>query len=367
TPAEFRLNPKIARQMNTRRQMAAGEVPLDWAAGEALAFASLVSRGVKVRMTGQDVERGTFSHRHQVLHDAVDGWEFMPMRNVEAEKGLFEIHNSPLSEVAVLAFEYGYSNDAPDALVIWEAQYGDFVNVAQVIIDQFLASAEEKWSRLSGLVMQLPHGFEGGGPEHSSARLERFLQLCADDTMQVVYPTTPAQIFHLLRRQVLRPLRKPLIVMSPKSLLRHPRATSELDEFTRGTFQRVIPDASVDPAKVQRILLTSGKVYYDLLAARESREADDVAIVRLEQLYPLRPEAIEAALAPYAKDVPVVWVQEEPENNGAWHYLLVRYLDSFHGHPFRGVYRPASASPATGSGAAHRLEQAELLRRAFED
>lgn len=367
TPAEFRLNPKIARQMNTRRQMAAGEVPLDWAAGEALAFASLVSQGVKVRMTGQDVERGTFSHRHQVLHDAVDGWEFMPMRNVEAEKGLFEIHNSPLSEVAVLAFEYGYSNDAPDALVIWEAQYGDFVNVAQVIIDQFLASAEEKWSRLSGLVMQLPHGFEGGGPEHSSARLERFLQLCADDNMQVVYPTTPAQIFHLLRRQVLRPLRKPLIVMSPKSLLRHPRATSELDEFTRGTFQRVIPDASVDPAKVQRILLTSGKVYYDLLAARESREADDVAIVRLEQLYPLRPEAIEAALAPYAKDVPVVWVQEEPENNGAWHYLLVRYLDSFHGHPFRGVYRPASASPATGSGAAHRLEQAELLRRAFED
>ncbi|MFA7460072.1 MAG: 2-oxoglutarate dehydrogenase E1 component, partial [Trueperaceae bacterium] len=216
TPEEFNLNSKIARQLTTRVKMARGEQPLDWAAGEALAFASLVSQGVKVRMTGQDVERGTFSHRHQVFHDSVAGYEFLPMSNVEAKEGLFEIHNSPLSEIAVLAYEYGYSLDMPEGLVIWEAQYGDFVNVAQVIIDQFLASAEEKWSRLSGLVLQLPHAFEGGGPEHSSARLERFLQLCAEDNMQVVYPTTPAQIFHLLRRQVLRPYRKPLIIMSPK-------------------------------------------------------------------------------------------------------------------------------------------------------
>ncbi len=366
-PDDFNLNPKIARQLNTRVKMARGEVPLDWAAGEALAFASLVSQGVKVRMTGQDVERGTFSHRHQVFHDAEHGYEYMPMRAVESERGLFEIHNSPLSEIAVLAYEYGYSLDMPEGLVIWEAQYGDFVNVAQVIIDQFLASAEEKWSRLSGLVMQLPHGFEGGGPEHSSARLERFLQLCAEDNMQVVYPTTPAQIFHLLRRQVLRRSRKPLIIMSPKSLLRHPKAVSSLDEVAQGSFQRVIGDDAVDAKGVKRILLTSGKVYYDLLAEREQRGATDVAIVRLEQLYPLNAEAIERALAPYGKQVPVVWVQEEPENNGAWHFLLVRYGQQFHGHPFRGVARPESASPATGSGAAHKLEQAELLKRAFEE
>jgi len=366
TPEDFNLNSKIARQLATRVKMAHGEAPLDWAAGEALAFASLVSQGVNIRMTGQDVERGTFSHRHLVFHDSVAGYEFYPMSNVEAEPGLFEIHNSPLSEVAVLGFEYGYSLDMPEGLVIWEAQYGDFVNVAQVIIDQFLASAEEKWSRLSGLVMQLPHGFEGGGPEHSSARLERFLQLCAEDNMQVVYPTTPAQIFHLLRRQVLRPYRKPLIIMSPKSLIRHPKAVSSLDELAAGTFKRVIADTSVDPKKVKRILVTSGKVYYDLLAEREERGATDVAIVRLEQLYPLSPEAMDEALAPYAKDVPVVWVQEEPANNGAWHFLLVRYGNEFHGHPFSGVHRPESASPATGSGAAHKLEQAELLRQAFE-
>ncbi|MFA5550123.1 MAG: 2-oxoglutarate dehydrogenase E1 component [Trueperaceae bacterium] len=367
TPEEFNLNSKIARQLTTRVKMARGEQPLDWAAGEALAFASLVSQGVKVRMTGQDVERGTFSHRHQVFHDSVAGYEFLPMSNVEAKEGLFEIHNSPLSEIAVLAYEYGYSLDMPEGLVIWEAQYGDFVNVAQVIIDQFLASAEEKWSRLSGLVLQLPHAFEGGGPEHSSARLERFLQLCAEDNMQVVYPTTPAQIFHLLRRQVLRPYRKPLIIMSPKSLIRHPKAVSSLEEVATGTFQRVIADDMADPKKVRRIIVTSGKVYYDLLAEREERGAYDVAIVRLEQLYPLDPGAIDAALARYSKDVPVVWVQEEPANNGAWHFLLVRYRDEFHGHPFSGVYRPESASPATGSGAAHKLEQAELLRQAFED
>ncbi len=366
-PSDFNLNSKIARQLKVRERMAQGEHPLDWAAGEALAFASLVNSGVKVRMTGQDVERGTFSHRHLVFHDTQDGHEFMPMSNVEAEPGLFEIHNSPLSEMAVLGYEYGYSIDTPDGLVLWEAQFGDFVNAAQVIIDQFIASAEDKWSRLSGLVMLLPHAFEGQGPEHSSARLERFLQLCAEDNIQVVYPTTPAQIFHLLRRQYLRPYRKPLIVMSPKSLLRHPKAVSSLAEFTQGTYQRVIPDSGADAAKVTRVLLTSGKVYYDLLAEREKRQADDVAIVRLEQLYPLRMELIEQALAPFPKGAPVIWVQEEPENNGAWHFLLVRWGRELFGRELRAHYRPASSSPATGSSSAHQLEQAELMRQAFEE
>ena len=280
--------------------MARGNAPLDWAAGEALAFASLVAEGHRVRLSGQDSERGTFSHRHAVFHDTEDGHEHVPLAELAAAHGgVFDVHNSPLSEAGVLGFEYGYSVDTPDGLVIWEAQFGDFVNGAQVIIDQFLSSAEEKWGRLSGLVMLLPHGFEGAGPEHSSARLERFLQLCAEDNMQVVYPTTPAQFFHLLRRQVLRPIRKPLVVMSPKSLLRHPRAVSALDEFTSGSFQRVIPDREVDPAGVRRVLMTSGKLYYELLAAREERGASDVAIVRLEQLYPLRQEEVDAALAPY--------------------------------------------------------------------
>jgi len=365
-PADFRLNSKIARQLKTREAMADGEAPLDWAAGEALAFASLVTAGVKVRFSGQDVERGTFSHRHAVFHDAGDGHEYVPMSALEARPGLFDIHNSPLSETGVLGFEYGYSLDAPDGLVLWEAQFGDFANAAQVIIDQFIASAEEKWSRLSGLVMLLPHGYEGQGPEHSSARLERYLQLCAEDNMQVVYPTTPAQIFHLLRRQVVRPYRKPLVVMAPKSLLRHPRATSTLAEVARGKFLRVIGDHEVEPKGVKRILLTSGKVYYDLLAEREKRGADDVAIVRLEQLYPLHLAPLAEALEPFPAGVPVYYVQEEAENNGAWHHLLVRFGHELLGRPFSGVHRAAAASPSTGSGAAHKLEQADLMRRAFE-
>ncbi len=365
-PDGFNLNSKIARQLRTRESMAAGEAPLDWAAGEALAFASLVANGVKVRFSGQDVERGTFSHRHAVFHDADDGHEYVPMSTLESRPGLFEIHNSPLSETGVLGFEYGYSLDAPDGLVVWEAQFGDFVNVAQVIIDQFIASAEEKWSRLSGLVMLLPHGYEGQGPEHSSARLERFLQLCAEDNMQVAIPTTPAQIFHLLRRQLLRPSRKPLIVMSPKSVLRHPHATSTLAEFENGRFQRVIGDHQVDPKAVTKVLLASGKVYYDLLAEREKRGANDVAIVRVEQLYPLRDEDLAEAMRDFPKAAPVVWVQEEAENNGAWHYLLIRFGSEIVGRAFSCVSRAASASPATGSGAAHKLEQADLLQQAFE-
>jgi 2-oxoglutarate dehydrogenase E1 component len=321
---------------------------------------------VRVRLTGQDTERGTFSQRHSVLHDVTTGTRYVPLRALARDGGVFEVHNSPLNEQAVLGFEYGYSLDWPDGLIMWEAQFGDFVNAAQVIVDQFIASGEDKWQRLSAVVLLLPHGFEGAGPEHSSARLERFLQLCAEDNIQVAYPSTPANYFHLLRRQGLRTWRKPLVVMTPKSLLRHPQAVSRLEAFTEGRFQRVIPDDSVDPAETRRVLLCSGKVYYDLVAAREERGLDDVAIVRLEQLYPLRDQEVEAALAPFAADVPVLWVQEEPENMGAWRFLRVRWGERVFGRPFARVSRPASASPATGSSSSHKLEQAELIREAFE-
>jgi len=365
-PDGFTVNSKIARGLNARHEMAAGDKPLDWAAGEALALASLADAGARVRLTGQDSERGTFSHRHAMLHDPTTDASWMPLAHLSEGQAPVEIHNSPLSEAGVLGFEYGYSLDMPEGLVAWEAQFGDFVNAAQVIIDQFIASGEDKWRRLSGLTMLLPHGFEGQGPEHSSARLERFLQLCAEDNMQVAYPTTPAQMFHLLRRQVLRPWRKPLIVMTPKSLLRAPRAVSPLDDFTSGRFRRVLPDAEVVPDGVTRILACSGKVYYDLLAEREKRERDDVAIVRLEQLYPRPDEQIEEALALYPADAPLVWVQEEPENMGAWRFLRAPWGSEAFGRRFHGVTRPASASPATGSGSAHKLEQEELLRDAFE-
>ena len=366
SPDGFTVHSKIERALRARRSMAAGERPLDWAAGEALAFASLAAEGTRVRLTGQDSERGTFSHRHAVLHDPESDATWMPLAHVSDEQAPVEIHNSPLSEAGVMGFEYGYSLDMPDGLVIWEAQFGDFVNAGQVIIDQFIASGEDKWRRLSGLVMLLPHGFEGQGPEHSSARLERFLQLGAEDNLQVAYPTTPAQIFHLLRRQVHRPWRKPLIVMSPKSLLRSPRAVSDLSELTTGRFQRVIPDGDVDPSGVRRILACSGKVYYDLLQEREKREVDDVALIRVEQLYPLPEAQLEEALGAYPDGVPLAWVQEEPENMGAWRYLRAHWGETAFGRPFHGVTRPASASPATGSGSSHRLEQEELLAGAFE-
>jgi 2-oxoglutarate dehydrogenase E1 component len=366
TPEGFNVNSKIARSLKARHAMAVGDQPLDWAAGEALALASLADAGVRVRLTGQDSERGTFSHRHAVLHDTKTGVRFMPLKHVRDGQGPIEIHNSPLSEAGVLGFEYGYSLDTPDALVAWEAQFGDFVNAAQVIIDQFIASGEDKWRRLSGLTMLLPHGFEGQGPEHSSARLERFLELCAEENMQVAYPTTASQIFHLLRRQVVRPWRKPLIVMTPKSLLRAPQATAPLSEFTSGRFRRVIHDTHVDPSKVSRILLASGKVGFELEKEREARGADDVAILRLEQLYPL-PEAILAQdLARYQQDAPLVYVQEEPENMGAWRFLRSKWLTEAFGRPFHGVTRPGSASSATGSGSSHKIEQQELLKDAFE-
>ncbi|MDQ6631972.1 MAG: 2-oxoglutarate dehydrogenase E1 component, partial [Verrucomicrobiota bacterium] len=274
--------------------------------------------------------------------------------------------NSPLSEVAVLGFDYGYSLEWPDGLILWEAQFGDFCNVAQVIIDQFLVSAEKKWRRLSGLVLLLPHGFEGQGPEHSSARLERFLALAAEDNIQIVYPTTPAQFFHLLRRQVLRKWRKPLIVMSPKSLLRHPNVISSLEELADGNFQRIIPDALKNVSEVERILLCSGKIYYDLQKHREENHRHDVAIIRIEQLYPLPENILEKTLQPFSSGVSVVWVQEEPQNMGAWRYWFARFGGEIFGRfAFSCVSRPASASPATGSTHSHKLEQEQIMVEAF--
>jgi 2-oxoglutarate dehydrogenase E1 component len=365
-PDGFKPHPKIARLLEDRRRMADGAQPLDWAAAEALAFASLLTDGIHLRLSGQDVERGTFSHRHAVLHDFHGDQTFTPLQHLAPGQAPFDIYNSPLSEAGVLGFDYGYSLDCPDGLVMWEAQFGDFANCAQVIIDQFISSSEDKWRRLSGLVLLLPHGFEGQGPEHSSARLERFLALAAEDNLQVCYPTTPAQMFHLLRRQVLRPWRKPLIVMTPKSLLRHPAAVSSLDELSRGIYQRVLGDPTADPAAVKRVLLCSGKVHYELLAEREKRKRADVALLRVEQLYPVPNAALEAALRPFADGTPVTWVQEEPANMGALRQMRAVFGDRLLGRfPLGYVSRPASASPATGSANSHKKEQAKLLAEAF--
>jgi 2-oxoglutarate dehydrogenase E1 component len=292
----------------------------------------------------------------------------MPLEHVAPDQAPVEILNSPLSEAAVMGFDYGYSLDWPDGLVLWEAQFGDFANAAQVVIDQFIASAEEKWRRLSGIVLLLPHGFEGMGPEHSSARLERFLTLAASDNMQIVYPTTPAQYFHLLRRQALWRWRKPLVVMTPKSLLRHPKAVSSLEELSGGAFQPLLADARSDQQQTQRILMCSGKVYYELEAERAQRGGQDVAILRLEQLYPLSDNLLTGALSVYAAGTPIVWVQEEPENMGAWRYLRVRYGETLCGRfPLSVACRPASGSPATGSASSHKLEQREIFMNAFGD
>ncbi|MBI3461469.1 MAG: 2-oxoglutarate dehydrogenase E1 component [Planctomycetes bacterium] len=365
-PADFHPHPKIARGLKLRQEMARGQRPLDWTNAEALAFASLAVEGTRIRMSGQDTRRGTFSQRHSVFHDVKDGHAYMPLAHLAPDQAPVEIYNSPLSETGVLGFEYGYSLDAPDGLVLWEAQFGDFVNAAQVIIDQFITSAEDKWRRLSGLVLLLPHGFEGMGPEHSSGRLERFLGLGAAENIQVVNLTTPAQYFHCLRRQVLRPWRKPLVIMTPKSLLRHPAVVSTLDECATGRFRRVIADDEPQRRNVKRVLLCSGKLYYDLAKHREDADRKDVAIVRVEELYPLPSESLKEALVPYADKTPAVWVQEEPENMGAWWYMKVhvgeRLLDRF---PFSGVYRPASASPATGSANMHKAQQQKLIAEAF--
>jgi len=362
-PDDFTPHSRIDRFLlkKQKKVLKTGE-GVDWGTGENLALAALVAEGVSCRFTGQDVGRGTFSHRHAILHDAKTGARWNRLQACAQSGSRADLHNSPLSEAGVLGFEWGYSLDRPETLVGWEAQFGDFANSAQVIVDQFISASEDKWERLSGLTMLLPHGFEGQGPEHSSARLERYLALCAEDNMQVVNPTTPAQIFHLLRRQALRSWRKPLVVMTPKSLLRHRRAVSTLDELASGGFQRVLDDDVVDAAKVRRVLLCTGKVYYDLLEGREATQADDVAIVRFEQLYPFNPRELRRVLGRYPVDADFVWVQEEPWNMGAWYYIRARLLQvAADGFQLRCISRPESASPATGSKAAHVIEQKELV------
>ncbi len=366
TPENFSMNKKLKRPMQQRRDMANGKIPLDWASGEAAAFASLLVSGHQIRLTGQDVERGTFSHRHAVLHNMTNGETFTPLNHLRPDQAKIEIVNSPLCEAGVLGFEYGYSLDYPEGLVVWEAQFGDFWNVAQVIVDQFIASAEDKWNRLSGLVMLLPHGFEGQGPEHCSARVERFLLMSAEHNIQVTQPTTPAQFFHLIRRQVLSPWRKPLVVLTPKSLLRHPAVVSPLAEFTDGRFHKLLVDPQFSGDSIRRTLLCTGKVYYDLVDQRAERNIDSVRIVRVEQLYPLSPEELLAALEGAPENSEVMWVQEEPSNMGAWSYIKLHFGDAI-SERFRltKATRPESASPSTGSMAAHKLEQHDLMDEAF--
>ncbi len=367
-PENFSANKKLKRPMMQRREMAEGKHPLDWASAEAAAFASLLADGHPIRMTGQDCQRGTFSQRHAVLHDTKDGSTYTPLANLSSDQARLELYNSPLSEAGVLGFEYGYSLDSPDGLVIWEAQFGDFWNCAQVIVDQFIASAEDKWNRLSGLVMLLPHGFEGQGPEHCSARVERFLAMAAEHNIQVCQPTTPAQYFHLLRRQVIRKWKKPLVVLSPKSLLRHPRVISPLSDLTDGTFRKVLPDEQVSLNDADRLILCTGKVYYDLIEAREEKQLNNVAIMRIEQLYPLSVEELLTSVNEFPAGKPVYWVQEEPTNMGAWPYIKQTFSDDLsEKYKLKRISRVESASPSTGSMAAHKLEQAELIDEALAD
>lgn len=366
-PPGFTAHPKILRLFEQRAEMGRGERPIDWGMGELLTYGSLLYQGTNVRMTGQDCSRGTFSHRHAVITDVKTGREHLVLGGLHSEQGQVRIYDSPLSEAGVLGFEFGYSLDYPDALVIWEAQFGDFANGAQVILDQFVTTSEDKWKRLSGIVLFLPHGYEGQGPEHSSARLERCLQNCAEQNIQVAQPTTPAQMFHLLRGQVLRSQRKPLIIFTPKSLLRLPAATSTLDDFASGAFQRVIHDTTADPGKVTTAMFCSGRVYFDLVEERKKRDAMEVAIIRIEYLYPWWPHLISASIAGYDGLREVVWVQDEPGNMGAATFVaprLEKLLPT--GIPCRIVSRPDSASPATGSHNAHVIEQRRIVNAAFD-
>ncbi|MEO8553323.1 MAG: thiamine pyrophosphate-dependent enzyme, partial [Kofleriaceae bacterium] len=366
-PPDFTPHPKIARLLEQRAQMGKGERPLDWGMAELFAYASLLVRGTNFRMTGQDCARGTFSHRHAILTDVKTGREHNVLCNLHPEQGLARIYDSPLSEAGVLGFEFGYSLDYPDALVMWEAQFGDFANGAQVIIDQFITSSEDKWKRLSGLTLLLPHGFEGQGPEHSSARLERYLQSCAEQNIQVAQPTTPAQMYHLIRSQVLRKLRKPLIVMTPKQLLRLPAATSTLDELATGTFHRVMHDEVADVKKVTRVLMCTGRIYYDLAEERTKRESEDIAIVRLEKLYPWWPNLVGAAIDKYKNLKEVMWVQDEPYNMGAATFVTPKLEDLLPAKvKLEVIARAESASPATGSHKAHVIEQQQIMKAAFD-
>jgi 2-oxoglutarate dehydrogenase E1 component len=362
-PDGFNINPKIRRQLEAKLQAFTRDQGIDWAFAEALAWGTLMLDGYHVRLSGQDCVRGTFSQRHAIFFDSETREKYIPLMEMERRQGMLCVHNSTLSEAAVLGFDYGYSLDFPSMLSIWEAQFGDFANGAQVIIDQFLASSESKWQRVSGLVLLLPHGYEGQGPEHSSARLERFLQLCAEDNIQVANPTTPAQFFHLLRRQLLRPFRKPLVVMTPKSLLRHREAVSPVGAFHNGGFQCVLADPAA-PAKPERVVLCSGKVWYDLAAHRREHNLAGTALVRVEQLYPLHREQLRTVVGKLPKAVPLVWCQEEPRNMGAWS-CIAPLLEEVFGRKPLYAGRDEAASPAVGSLALHKREQAALVAEAF--
>ncbi|RUO18481.1 2-oxoglutarate dehydrogenase E1 component [Aliidiomarina iranensis] len=366
-PEDFKLNARVGKVYEERAKMAKGDRKLDWGMAETLAYASLVKAGHRIRMTGQDCGRGTFFHRHSVLHNQKDAATFLPLTAIDKDQAPIEIYDSVLSEEAVMAFEYGYATAEPNTMVIWEAQFGDFANGAQVVIDQFLSSGEQKWGRLCGLTLLLPHGYEGQGPEHSSARLERFLQLSADHNWSVCVPTTPAQVFNMIRRQQLRPVRRPLIVMTPKSLLRHPDAVSSLDELAIGKYQNVIGEIDdLDSKKVKRVVFCSGKVYYDLLSARRDSEKTDVAIIRVEQLYPFPHEEMAEVLKDYQHVKDFVWCQEEPQNQGAWYCSQHHFREAIpDGAKLQYAGRAASSSPAVGYAAVHKEQQEKLVNEAL--
>lgn len=366
-PDSVEVQSRVAKIYHDRAEMAEGNKLFDWGAAENLAYATLVDEGIPVRLSGEDSGRGTFFHRHAVVHNQSNGSTYTPLQYVHSGQGIFRVWDSVLSEEAVLAFEYGYATAEPRTLTIWEAQFGDFANGAQVVIDQFISSGEQKWGRMCGLVMLLPHGYEGQGPEHSSARLERYLQLCAEQNMQVCVPSTPAQVYHMLRRQALRGMRRPLIVMSPKSLLRHPLAVSSLEELAEGAFQPVIGETDdLEPQQVKRVVLCSGKVYYDLLEQRRKNEQTDIAIVRIEQLYPFPGKVLQEVLKPYSHVQDFVWCQEEPLNQGAWYCSQHHFREAIPaGALLRYAGRPASASPAVGYMSVHQKQQQDLVNDAL--
>ncbi|MDI3442204.1 2-oxoglutarate dehydrogenase E1 component [Erwinia sp. V90_4] len=366
-PEAVEMQSRVAKIYHDRAEMAAGNKMFDWGAAENLAYATLVDEGIPCRLSGEDMGRGTFFHRHAVIHNQANGSTYTPLQHVHNGQGIFKVWDSVLSEEAVLAFEYGYATAEPRTLTIWEAQFGDFANGAQVVIDQFISSGEQKWGRMCGLVMLLPHGYEGQGPEHSSARLERYLQLCAEQNMQVCVPSTPAQVYHMLRRQALRGMRRPLVVMSPKSLLRHPQAVSSLEELANGAFQTAIGEIDdLDPQGVKRVVLCSGKVYYDLLDKRRKNEQTNVAIVRIEQLYPFPHKAVQDVLQQYSHVHDFVWCQEEPLNQGAWYCSQHHFREVVpFGASLRYAGRPASASPAVGYMSVHQTQQQDLVNDAL--
>jgi 2-oxoglutarate decarboxylase len=368
-PAGFTAHKRV-QQLLDRRMAMSTRGDIDWGFAEIIAFGTLVGQGVTVRLSGQDSRRGTFVQRHASLVDAVTGEDYLPVKAMEASGGRFFAYDSLLSEFAVMGFEYGYSVESPDALVMWEAQFGDFANGAQSIVDEFVSSGEVKWGQRSALTLLLPHSHEGQGPDHTSGRIERYLQLCAEDNMRVALPSTPASYFHLLRRQALSPKKKPLVVFTPKSLLRRREAVSAVADFTSGTFAPVLADhgsgaGGVDPAAARRVLICSGKIYYDLAQARAARGITDIGIIRLEQLYPTPIAELRAALSAYSAGVELVWVQDEPANQGAWSYLALHLSDQLNGGRLQCVSRPEAAAPAVGSIRTHEAQQAEILDQAL--